>query len=123
MSFMLLAFLAAALAQAQGGAPPAEEPVAQGLKQLPAPTRDPLRIDMANDPILSLARRSIDEGEFVELIRQAVARNPGVGEAEAGIAEAEAARAEAGAGLLHEVEFTPSQQRRRRTERGRGGEK
>lgn len=110
MSAVLSALLAAALAQAPGSAPPVEEPAA-ALSRLPAPTQDPLRIDMANDPVLALARQSVPEGEFVALVKRAVARNPGVSEAEAGIAEAEAGRAEARSGLFPTIDLTVNSQR------------
>ena len=71
-----------------------------GPSELPQSTIDPLRIDLAGDPILNIARRSTPPGEFLSLVQQAVDRNPGVAEAEAGIAEADAARREARAGLF-----------------------
>lgn len=65
------------------------------VDRLPQPTQDPLSIARDNDPILGLARNSVERGRFVALVGQAVARSPRVAEAEAGIDEAAAARGEA----------------------------
>jgi adhesin transport system outer membrane protein len=75
-----------------------EAPPQRPVNQLPEPTADPLRIERSSDPILAMARNSTSPAEFMTLVQQAVDRNPGVDEAQAGIAEAEAARREARAG-------------------------
>jgi adhesin transport system outer membrane protein len=62
---------------------------------LPAPSNDPLNIDMSTDPILRLAREEASEEEFRRIIATAVQRHPGVLEYEAASAEARAVRAEA----------------------------
>jgi adhesin transport system outer membrane protein len=70
----------------------------QGLRLnpgLPAPSNDPLNIDVSADPILRLAREEASEEEFRRIIAAAVKRHPGVLEYEAASAEARAVRAEA----------------------------
>jgi adhesin transport system outer membrane protein len=62
---------------------------------LPAPTNDPLNIDMSADPILRLAREEASEEQFRAIIATAVERHPGTLEYEAAAVEARAARAEA----------------------------
>lgn len=62
---------------------------------LPAPTRDPLSIDPAKDPVLRLALPSADPQAFHGAIRAAVERNPNNAEAEARRDEAVASRNEA----------------------------
>jgi adhesin transport system outer membrane protein len=62
---------------------------------LPAPSNDPLNIDVSADPILRLAREEASEEEFRRVIATAVERHPGVLEYEAASAEARAVRAEA----------------------------
>src|SRR3546814_11031960 len=74
---------------------PPSFPVAQPVEDLPAPSRDPLGIDLSADPVLALARDAAADDAFVGLIQLAVARPPRVDEAQAGIAEAEAAEDEA----------------------------
>ena len=86
-------------------------PSAPAIEQLPEPTRDPLAIDPAADPVLGLARDSVAPPEFLSLIRQAVDRSPRIGETRAGIAEAEAARGEARAGMFPSIETTVNAQR------------
>jgi adhesin transport system outer membrane protein len=62
---------------------------------LPAPTNDPLNIDVSADPILRLAREQASEEEFRRVVATAVERHPGTLEYEAASAEARAVRAEA----------------------------
>ena len=68
---------------------------APALLELPAPTRDPLRIDFATDPILRLSQSAMAPEEFRAVIAAAVARHPARLEALASQDEAEAALAEA----------------------------
>ena len=100
----LIAIAAAALAQNPLQSTPAP-PTAPAVEQLPEPTRDPLRINPANDPILGLSRSSVASAEFVALVQQAVDRHPRVDEAQAGIAEAEAAEDEARSALFPTVDL------------------
>jgi len=65
------------------------------LPVLPAPTGDPLRIDLTDDPILRLSESSMPVEEFRQIIGAAVARHPSRLEAIAGSEEAEAALSEA----------------------------
>jgi adhesin transport system outer membrane protein len=90
--------MAAALVQG-----PAPNPAP--LTQLPRPVADPLATKMSSDPVLALARGNVSEAEFTALVRGAVERYPGVGEAIAGIAEAEAGKDEARAGLFPTVDI------------------
>lgn len=99
-----IAIALAALVQGQSSGQPA--PVG-----LPAPVLDPLAIERANDPILSLGRGSAHPAEFLALVQQAVDRHPAIDEAVAGIAEAEAARGEAEAGLFPRIELGINSQR------------
>ena len=61
------------------------------LPVLPAPTGDPLRIDLSSDPILRLSESAIPAEEFRQIVAAAVARHPARLEAIAGGEEAEAA--------------------------------
>ncbi|HEX8214707.1 MAG TPA: TolC family protein, partial [Allosphingosinicella sp.] len=81
------------------------------VTQLPVPTRDPLAIQAADDPILALARGSVSVGEFMALVQQAVHRHPQIDEAVAGISEAEAGHDEARAGLFPRVDLGINSQR------------
>jgi adhesin transport system outer membrane protein len=72
--------------------------LAQGearLPVLPAPSSEPLRIDLSSDPILRLSESSMPVAEFRQIIGGAVARHPARLEAIAGSEEAEAALSEA----------------------------
>lgn len=62
---------------------------------LPTPERDPLHVDPATDPILSLARSAVPPQVFRQAIGAAVTRNPALGEAVAQADESEGARNEA----------------------------
>lgn len=104
MFVSLIAVAAAALAQTPRQSTPSP-PVAAEVSQLPAPTRDPLRIDPGADPILGLGRTSVASAEFVALVQQAVERHPRVDEAQAGIAEAEAAEDEARSALYPTIDL------------------
>ena len=86
-------------------------PVASSVEALPEPERDPLRIDMAADPILGLARESAPDDQFLRLVQRAVDLHPRVDEAQAGIAEAEAAEDEARSGLFPTVDLAVNSQR------------
>ncbi len=68
---------------------------AQMPTAIPKPTADPLSIDMAADPILSLTRDPGRKAPFQALIAQAVRLHPAVAEVVASEDEARAARAEA----------------------------
>jgi len=76
------------------------------LPVLPAPTGDPLRIDLSSDPILRLSESAMPEDEFRQIVAAAVARHPARLEAIAGGEEAEAAVAEAREGLFPSGELT-----------------
>lgn len=75
--------------QTAGGAQPVSFPT------LPAPDSDPLRVDMARDPILLLARRQASPGAFRITLARAVERHPGTAESLALQEEAEAVLSEA----------------------------
>jgi outer membrane protein, adhesin transport system len=110
-SLLLAAMLAAQAAEPAdrpSGSPLLSQPPVQ---QLPEPTENPLAIDRNADPILGLARRSVPNGEFLGLVRQAVELHPRVDEAQAGIAEAEAAEDEARAGRLPTIDVGLNSQR------------
>lgn len=82
--------IAAALAASSAAA------VAQTVTPaLPEPTRDPLAIDPASDPVIQLSHTQAPPPAFRAAIASAVERNPGRGEAEATAEEARALRAEA----------------------------
>lgn len=74
---------------------------------LPAPSRDPLRIDAADDPILASLEGG-DRGVFSAAIRAVVARHPAIDEAEAREDEARAARNEARTLELPVIDFSMS---------------
>jgi adhesin transport system outer membrane protein len=76
------------------------------LPVLPAPTGDPLRIDLSSDPILRLSESSIPVEEFRQIVAAAVLRHPARLEAIAGGEEAEAALAEAREGLFPSGDLT-----------------
>ncbi|HZF44331.1 MAG TPA: TolC family protein [Sphingomonadaceae bacterium] len=65
------------------------------MPSLPGADSDPLRVDMARDPILALARRQADRGLFQDVVASAVRRHPGTAEALAGRQEATAVLEEA----------------------------
>lgn len=85
---------------------PLRRPRAQG--SLPAPEGDPLHIDVANDPVLRLARQETDEGSFRAAIGAAVRRNPAIDEAVAQVDEADAVRGEAVARRLPTADISLS---------------
>lgn len=75
---------------------PAEQPMRVPRRGgLPVPERDPLHVDPATDPILSLARSATALPVFRQAIGAAVARNPALDESIAQADEAEGARNEA----------------------------
>ncbi|HEY6815932.1 MAG TPA: TolC family protein [Croceibacterium sp.] len=76
------------------------------LPVLPAPTGDPLRLDLSADPILHLSQSAMPTEEFRQIVAAAVARHPARLEALAGGEEAEAAVAEAREGLFPSGEIT-----------------
>ena len=76
------------------------------LPVLPAPTGDPLRIDLASDPILRLSESAIPAEEFRQIVAAAVERHPARLEAIAGGEEAEAAVTEAREGLFPSGDLT-----------------
>lgn len=103
-----------AQAQTPAGSPLAPAvpiPVAPQVRDLPEPTRDPLRIDRNADPVLGLARTSAPDAAFVGLIQQAVDRHPAVDEATASIEEAEAAQEEARSGRYPTIDVGLNSQR------------
>lgn len=75
---------------------------------LPAPAPDPLRIDPATDPVLRLARSSIDPVPFRVAIAEAVRRNPALDESMALVDEADAVRDEAKARRLPTADVSVS---------------
>ena len=75
---------------------------------LPAPAPDPLRIDPATDPVLRLARSSIDPVPFRAAIAEAVRRNPALDESLALVEEADAVRDEAKARRLPTADVSVS---------------
>lgn len=84
---------------------------APSVKELPLPTRDPLAIQRADDPVIALSRTTVPTAEFTALVQQAVDRSPGVDETIAGIAEARAARAEARSALFPVIDLSVNSQR------------
>ena len=76
------------------------------LPVLPAPTSEPLKLDLSSDPILRLSESSIPATEFREIVAAAVARHPARLEAIAGGEEAEAALDEAREGLFPAGDLT-----------------
>lgn len=85
---------------------PLRRPRAQG--SLPAPEGDPLHIDVANDPVLRLARQATDNASFRAAIGAAVRRNPAIDEAVAQVDEADAVRGEAVARRLPTADISLS---------------
>lgn len=85
---------------------PLRRPRAQG--SLPAPEGDPLHIDVANDPVLRLARQATDDASFRAAIGAAVRRNPAIDEAVAQVDEADAVRGEAVARRLPTADISLS---------------
>ena len=75
---------------------------------LPAPAPDPLRIDPTTDPVLRLARSSIDPVPFRAAIADAVRRNPALDESLALVEEAGAVRDEAKARRLPTADVSVS---------------
>ncbi len=75
---------------------------------LPAPAPDPLRIDPVTDPVLRLARSSIDPVRFRAAIAEAVRRNPALDESLALVEEADAVRDEAKARRLPTADVSVS---------------
>ncbi|MFM9829207.1 MAG: TolC family protein [Sphingomonas sp.] len=73
---------------------------------LPAPTGDPMAIDAANDPLLSLFEDTAPRASFVSTIRSAIERSPVRDEAEAQKDVAAASRSEARAGLFPVVDLS-----------------
>lgn len=69
--------------------------IAQSPGALPAPSRDPLRIDPTTDPILQLGASRASFAEFREVIAAAVERHPARAEQEAVTDEARAVLQEA----------------------------
>lgn len=106
--FLSLLGIAAATAPAvaQPSARPAVTPSAPLV--LPVPDRDPLRLDMARDPILALARRETAREPFQAAIGAAVANHPATLEALALGDEARAVVAEARERQLPSVDLTLS---------------
>jgi adhesin transport system outer membrane protein len=83
-------------ALAQETQPPAQPPApASPRPALPAPSRDPMRVDPASDPVLQLASSRARFEEFRDVIAAAVARHPARVEQEAATDEARAVLAEA----------------------------
>jgi adhesin transport system outer membrane protein len=80
------------MALAQETQPPAP---ASPRPALPAPSRDPMRVDPASDPVLQLASSRARFDEFRDVIAAAVARHPARVEQEAATDEARAVLAEA----------------------------
>jgi adhesin transport system outer membrane protein len=76
------------------------------LPVLPRPTSDPLRLDLASDPILRLSESAISADEFRHIVGSAVLRHPARLEAIAGSEEAEAAVTEAREGLFPSGDLT-----------------
>jgi adhesin transport system outer membrane protein len=76
------------------------------LPVLPAPTGDPLRLDLSSDPILRLSESAIPADEFRRIVAAAVARHPARLEAVAGTEEAESAVTEAREGLFPSGDLT-----------------
>lgn len=90
------------------GTPPAgawAEVVPGGL---PAPSRDPLHIDPATDPVLQLARAQSPLATFQQVIGDALARNPSLDEAAAQAEEAKGVRGEARARALPTADLSIS---------------
>jgi len=75
---------------------------------LPAPGTDPMRIDPATDPVLRLARSTIDPVPFRAAIAAAVRRNPALDESLALVEEADAVRDEAKARRLPTADLSVS---------------
>lgn len=75
---------------------------------LPAPSGDPLHIDLTTDPILQLARATSPMAAFQKAISDAVAQNPALDEAIARVDEAGEVRAEARARTLPMVQVSLS---------------
>lgn len=72
---------------------------------LPAPSEQPLHIDMDSDPILKLRTSLMADDVFRSQISLAVARNPALAEARAGEAEAIASRREARSALFPRIDL------------------
>ena len=76
------------------------------LPVLPAPTGDPLRLDLSSDPILRLSESAIPADQFRQIVAAAVARHPARLEAIAGTEEAESGVTEAREGLFPSGDIT-----------------
>lgn len=87
-------FLASAACALVVGAPAAAQQAA-----LPAPSRTPMTLDAASDPILSMGRAVGSADEFRRIVTGAVDHHPAHALAESQIAEGKANRSEAQAGL------------------------
>ena len=103
--------LAPAMALSLHGAAASGQVADPARPSLPAPTTDPLRIDLANDPILRLARSQAPLDEFRRTIAAAVERHPGTQEYEAMSAEARAIYAEAEERRLPSIDLNVSSYR------------
>ena len=86
--------------------PPSPFPVRRGgdVSILPGPIEQPLAIDTAGDPVLTLARTTGSGEAFRAALIAAVEQNPSRAEADARLAEAVAARREARMGLFPTVD-------------------
>ncbi len=115
MAEWLVAIAVAALVQTGAGAesqPAAPAaPAAPPIDDLPAPMRDPLRMDLGADPVLNLGREPGANPAFTALVQQAVERHPRVDEALAGVVEAEAAEDEARSTLFPTIDLDLNSQR------------
>lgn len=78
---------------------------------LPPPSQDPMRIDVAADPILRLARSQASPEMFRATVREAVERHPATLEAEASTSEARAVVDEAYERRLPSVDLSVSSYR------------
>lgn len=83
-------------------------PIGAQQPALPVPDRDPLKVDMAADPVMRLIGTIGLPETFVDRIHLAVDQHPALTEARAGRAEAVAARGEAKAQRFPQGEFNVS---------------
>ena len=104
-----LGLAAAALAGALGSsavrAQVADIPEEQAVPILPEPVEDPLRINIADDPLIAFLSRTSPPGQFTSLVEQSVLTYPGVEETRYAVEEAAAARREARSALFPTIDL------------------
>ncbi|MFN2258528.1 MAG: TolC family protein, partial [Parasphingopyxis sp.] len=91
-----------------GAAPAFGQPGQAPGAVIPEPVIDPLRIQLADDPLVAFLRRRTPDSEFIARIGAAVSANPSVEETRFLVEEAEAARREARSALFPTLDLALS---------------